>query len=122
MPVSGPGPYSQRTDKQPVREPGGLPYGDNKALREQQQAAPMAQAPATPTPQAIPIHAPSDRPSQPVTAGAALGAGPGTEVLTQRPTGAPAGSTLIQALQRASASDMTGTLAQLYVEAMKRGL
>lgn len=122
MPVSGPGPYSQRTDQQPVREPGGLPYGENQALREQQQAAPMAQAPAVPSPEAIPLGAPSARPGQPVTAGAAAGLGPGPEVLARRPVGAPAGSTIIQALQRAAASDTTGTVAGLLLEAMKRGL
>lgn len=121
-PVSGPGPYSKRTDKQPVRDPGGLPYGDNQALREIQQAAPMAQAPSTPPPEAIPFSAPSNNPGQPVTAGAALGAGPGPEVLAQRPYGAPAASTLIQALQRAAGSDATGTIASLLQEAMKRGL
>jgi hypothetical protein len=39
MPVSGPGPYSQRTDKQPIREVTGLPYGEGQALTEQQQSA-----------------------------------------------------------------------------------
>jgi hypothetical protein len=122
LPVSGPGPYSQRTDKQPIREPGGLPYGDNKALREQQQAAPMAQSNAAPPPTPIPMNAPSARPGQPVTAGADAGAGPDSSVLAQRPYGAPVGSPIIQALQRASGSDASGTLASLLVEAMKRGL
>lgn len=121
-PVSGPGAYSQRTDRQPVREPGGLPYGDNTALREQQQAAPMAQAPSTPPLSPIPFSAPTNRPGQPVTAGADKGAGPGSEVLAARPYGAPAGSTLIQALSNAAASDTSGMLSGLLVEAMKRGL
>lgn len=120
MPVSGPGQYSQRTDKQPVREPGGLPYGDNKALREQQQAAPMAQS--APPPSAIPFNAPTNRPDQPVTAGADAGLGPGSEVLGQRQFGAPASSPIIQALTRAAGSDASGTLAALLNEAMKRGL
>lgn len=121
-PVSGPGPYSQRTDKQPIREPGGLPYGDNKALLEQMQGAPMAQTNTAPPPSAVPINAPTNRPDQPVTAGADSGLGPGSEILMQRPYGAPAGSSIVQALQRASGSDATGTLASLLVEAMKRGL
>jgi len=46
--VSGPGALSQRTDggagsaKQPIRVPTGGAYGEAKASREQQQAAPMA--------------------------------------------------------------------------------
>lgn len=122
MPVSGPGPYSQRTDKQPVREVTGLPYGEGQAIVAQQQAAPMAQSNSTPPPDAIPFNAPSSRPNQPVTAGANAGPGPGAEILAQRPIGAPAASKLIQALQRASASDTTGTLASLLNVAMQRGL
>lgn len=121
-PVSGPGPYSQRTDKQPVRDPGGLPYGDNKALHNIQAAAPMSQSATPPPPEAIPIHAPTTRPNQPVTAGADAGAGPGSEILAKRQYGQPAGSTLVNALRNASASDASGTLASLLLEAMKRGL
>lgn len=120
--MSGPGPYSQRTDKQPIRDVTGLPYGDGKALREAQQAAPLAQASAPPAPEAIPFGAPTNKPGQPVTAGAALGPGPGPEVLARRAPGAPAGSTLIQALQRAAGSDASGTIASLLMEALKRGL
>jgi hypothetical protein len=121
-PVSGPGPYSQRTDKQPIRDPGGLPYGENQQLRQIQQSAPMAQTNATPPPAAVGFDAPTNRPGQPVTAGADAGAGPGSEALSARAPGLPAGSTLVQALSRAAGSDTTGTLASLLVEAMKRGL
>lgn len=122
LPVSGPGPYSQRTDQQPVREVTGLPYGEGQALVAQQQAAPMAQTNTAPPPEAIPFGAPSSRPGQPVTAGANAGAGPDSSVLAQRPYGAPAGSKLVQALSRASASDASGTLASLLNVAMSRGL
>lgn len=122
MPVSGPGPFSERTDKQPIRPVTGLPYGEGGALVAQQQAAPMSQTNDTPAPEAIPFSAPTSRPNQPVTAGAALGAGPGPEVLSQRPVGAPAASKLVQALQRASASDTSGTLASLLTVALSRGL
>lgn len=120
MPVSGPGPYSQRTDRQPIRDPGGLPYGDNQALHATQQAAPLPQTPDVPEP--IPFGAPSNRPDQPVTAGADAGPGPDSSILTQRAYGAPAGSSLIQALSAASSSDPSGTIASLLVEAMKRGM
>ena len=118
MPVSGPGPYSKRTDKQPVREPGGLPYGDNQALRQQQQAAPMAQAPALPS--ATPFDAPTARPDQPVTAGANAGPGPDQSVLGQRPHSYP--TSLTEALANAAANDPSGIIARLLLEAQTRGL
>jgi hypothetical protein len=120
-PVSGPGPYSQRTDKQPVRDPGGLPYGDNQALRQQQQAAPMAATPQIPAQQPIALNAPTQRPDEPVTAGAARGPGPGPEAIA--PRAAPVtGSPLVQALRQAAAGDPSGQLAMLLSEAMRRGL
>lgn len=119
MPVSGPGPYSERTDRQPIRNPGGLPYGDNQALTQQQQAAPMAQSPGLPP--VTPIHAPTENPGEPITAGVDRGPGPGSEALTAQPAQA-AGSPLTQALSNAAAGDPSGTLASLLVEAMKRGL
>lgn len=61
----------------------GLPYGQGQATMEQQKAAPMAgPAPvATPSIEALPLTAPTTRPNEPVTAGAAMGAGPGMEAL-----------------------------------------
>lgn len=44
QPVSGPGPFSQRTDQapgQPVRVPTGLDYGSAKKLEQAQQAVPL---------------------------------------------------------------------------------
>lgn len=118
MPVSGPGPYSQRTDRQPVREPGGLPYGENQALRQQQQAAPMAQAP-TPPPAITPLSAPSARPDQPVTSGANAGPGPDQSILG-RPQGTYPTS-LTEALAGAAANDPSGIIARLLMEALRRG-
>ena len=118
-PVSGPGKFSQRTDQQPVSVPTGLPYGQNQALRAIEEAAPMQAA--APLPPVTPIHAPTDLPGSPVTAGAALGPGPGPEALfagAQQQQGSP----LVQALSKASASDPSGSLAMLLAEAMKRGL
>lgn len=123
-PVAGPGRYSQRTDQaqqstQPQRVPTGLPYGQAQALRQIEQAAPMQASP--PPPQAVPIHAPSQLPGQPVTSGADAGPGPGSAVLYGQPA-QPAGSPLVQALSNASAGDPSGSLALLLAEAMKRGL
>jgi hypothetical protein len=117
MPVSGPGPYSKRTDRQPVREPGGLPYGDNQALRQQQQAAPMAQAAPAP---ATPFDAPTANPGQPVTSGANAGPGPDQSVLGRRPNAYP--TNLTEALANAAASDPSGIIAALLLEAQKRGM
>lgn len=118
--VSGPGRYSQRSDQQPIRTPTGLPYGQAQALRQIEQAEPM-QATSTPTPQVVPMHAPSQLPGQPVTAGANAGPGPDASVLLQQ-RAQPVGSPLVQALSNASAGDPSGSLALLLAEAMKRGL
>ena len=98
-PVSGPGALSKRTDggpgKQPIRTPTGGSYGSAQELTGLQQAEPLAQAPegqtgqASPAgllqglslPQTVGLDQGTQEPSTPVTAGAALGAGPGTEAL-----------------------------------------
>ena len=70
---------------QAVRRMPDVAYGKQKALTEQQQAAPL---PKATTPQAQPmrrrmpevdIFAPTQRPSEPVTSGLPFGAGPGAE-------------------------------------------
>lgn len=97
-PVSGPGSLSKRTDsgpgaKQPVRVPTGGQYGDATALRQTEQAAPLAasaggdQAPppgllaGLSLPPGVGFSEGTSRPDEPVTAGAASGPGPGPEVL-----------------------------------------
>lgn len=63
----------------------GLPYGQGQATMQQQQAAPMAgQAQAAPSPSlpdVVGLTEPTMNPNEPVTSGAAAGAGPGTEAL-----------------------------------------
>lgn len=69
----------------------GFAYGMNKAINEQRQAAPIKPtdgnarlveaAPAANLPPVTPLDAPTQRPNQPVTAGAALGPGGGEEIL-----------------------------------------
>lgn len=95
-PVSGPGALSRRTDgpqgggSQPVRAPSGGKYGDRQALEQLQQAAPLAASPGgdVGAPEAAPVDAnvvgfdqPTQQPDTPVTAGAAMGDGPGPEAL-----------------------------------------
>lgn len=88
-PVSGPGKLSRRTDggpgsKQAMQEIRTGKYGESKALAEQQQGAPLAGSP-TPTPRveapaqrpaATQLFAPTERPTEPVSAGMPFGAGP----------------------------------------------
>lgn len=90
-PVSGPGALSQRTDGGPTQGAKympGMPYGENTYA--QQTAAPMAAAqPAPPAPQMempTPLMAPTSRPDEPITAGINRGEGPGSEVMSDRPT------------------------------------
>ena len=91
MPRGRPKGYVNRTDLQagkplPVSAPTGMPYGDNKALRDSQKAVPMAgtsaptppKAPAAPMDQpaanpmpTVPFTAPTQRPSEPITTGVA---------------------------------------------------
>jgi hypothetical protein len=66
----------------------GLGYGQGQATMQQQQAAPMAgnvtaplMNPIDSMPQVTPLTAPTEQPDVPVTDGAALGAGAGTEAL-----------------------------------------
>ena len=90
-PVSGPGALSKRTDGgpgQPVRAPSGGAYGERQNLEQLQQAAPLSASPggeAAPvgdvTADLVGFGAPTQMPDEPVTAGAALGAGPGLEAL-----------------------------------------
>jgi hypothetical protein len=102
--------YAQRTDlmgpkKIPVDAPTGQPYGVRAQQVAAQRAIPMARpqtdsiaapaqsgaaTPTAPRPSApsgppaggvVPLHAPSTRPDEPITAGLSVGAGPGPEVL-----------------------------------------
>lgn len=72
-PVSGPGALSQRTDGQGVRRLPNAAYGESAQFEADQAGAPMAGA------QITPFDAPTARPGEPVTAGAAMGPGMGPE-------------------------------------------
>lgn len=108
-PVSGPGALSRRTDGQAVRNPGGLPYGDNAELRTQQGAAPMsgqtigtsdqAAPPGVPLAQMSPsLFDPTNYPDRPVTTGMPFGPGPGSEALKSPPQSPMAQARLVNAL------------------------
>lgn len=81
-PVSGPGALSARTDGgpgQPVRNLADAAYGENKTFTDIQAGAEMAGGGSTPPPPGTPLTAPTQRPGEPITAGAAVGAGIGPE-------------------------------------------
>jgi hypothetical protein len=55
-------------------------YGEQKQFQADQAGAPMAQA-SNPMANVVPLTAPTNRPSEPVTAGIDAGPGPGSEML-----------------------------------------
>lgn len=81
-PVSGPGRFSQRTDKQgqPQRQLGNAAYGEQKEFADIQGGARMAQGGGMPAmPKVTGLSEPTQRPDEPVTAGAPSGPGGGLE-------------------------------------------
>ena len=85
-PVSGPAGMSARTDggpadSQPMRALPDAGYGEQADFMGIQAGAPMAADPQIAPPPPPGIDAPTNRPNEPVTAGAAMGPGPGPEVL-----------------------------------------
>ena len=85
--VSGPGSLSRRTDGGPIQGakeiPGGGKYGERKELAELQSGAamqgnptPSMPSPNVPAPQQLTnLFAPTERPDEPITAGASFGPG-----------------------------------------------
>ena len=139
--ASGPGAYSRRTDggaAQVLSAAPDQPYGAVKQQLNAQRVQPMAGTDPLPPPPDVPDQAPQQpsqlpaytggpfggptaRPDEPVTAGAASGPGPGPEVLSGATPGPQAQGTGAMAalLQRLSASDTTGVLGQLMVNAQR---
>ena len=94
-PVSGPGRLSQRTDGGPQQvqaEMTGMPYGENAEFNTMQSAAPMSASPTVRPSRGggraasgggrggspmSPLFAPTQRPDEPLTAGAPFGPGDG---------------------------------------------
>lgn len=133
-PVSGPGQLSRRTDGGPASQTpayiAGGNYGDGQELMDLQGSAPMA---ATPSIQATaprrvsanangasgvaatPLFSPTQRPDEPITAGAPFGPGPGSDMSSQ-----PA-ENLTQTLEKLLPYDTSGDIAQFYRIAKSRG-
>lgn len=145
--VSGPGPYSRRPNAggQAVRDLPQAKYGENRDYLQQQMGAPLAKdtgappaglaaaaAAATPaatsqpppaaggqTTPAIPLLAPTNRPSEPITSGVSIGDGPGPEAAG---LAAPQPASLTAALRPYMTADTTGVLAALAQHLSERGM
>jgi len=125
--VSGPGKFSKRTDGlsfESTEYGSGVENAANKAgaplaktpdvratSRSEMGMAPSQMEPVTP------LYAPSSRPDEPITAGIAMGAGPGPEVMGAAPIRIKTSDTLAKLLP----FDDTGEIAILYQEALARG-
>lgn len=143
-PVSGPGALSARTDgNQPMVDLPDAGYGQQAQWQSIMQGAPLsnagipspgptqtqmaqsaqqaagqqaAQAATIPAAQPVPLTAPTQRPDEPVTAGAPLGPGPGATPVAQQ------GGSMTQLLSTLSGPDITGEVAALLQWASQRGL
>jgi hypothetical protein len=110
---------------QPARYISGMPYGQGQEMMTQQQSAPMAgpnpveaSSPlGAVMPSVTPLTAPTERPSEPLTAGMDFGAGPGSEVLNL-----PRERSLSEILSSMIDIDPTGDVQELYDYVISRGL
>ena len=126
--ASGPGKFSKRTD---MRLPS-AGYGEGVETAAIQSGAPLARTadvnPMSRSEQGIapsqlervtPLFAPSQRPDEPITAGIAMGDGPGPEVLGARPI---MQEKVSDALAQLIPFDQTGEIEILYQRALARGM
>jgi hypothetical protein len=118
-PTSGPGALSERTDggaidgmtpPQAKAQWTGLPYGDNKAVNDQQSGAPLA-GDAFQMPNIVPLSAPTQYPNEPISHGADWGAGPGVDTSNVRGMQPPDASTVIYRMMQ---TDTSGQLEAIY--------
>ena len=123
--ASGPGKFSKRTDM----DLGSIAYGEGQETAMLNTAAPKATTrgiadnvggrPANPLTPVTPLFAPSERRDEPVTAGVAIGEGPGPEALMMQSKFA--GRKTSDILAELIAYDETGDIAVLYQQALSRG-
>lgn len=137
-PVSGPGQLSQRTDggpQQVLSDVSGMPYGENQAMEEIQSAAPLAasgqataratrrggagrQAASAAAQGPTPLMSPTQRPDEPVTAGAPFGPGAGPSMFYREPE-RPRLSDTMRKIESVSGDPTISRIAQLLA---RRGL
>jgi hypothetical protein len=123
--ASGPGKFSKRTDM----SLGSTSYGEGAETAALNTAAPKATTrgiadnvggrPANPLTPVTPLFAPTDRKDEPVTAGVAVGDGPGPEALMMQSKFAQ--RKLSDILADMIPFDNTGDIALLYQQALARG-
>jgi hypothetical protein len=124
--AAGPGKFSKRTDGLSFQSP---EYGAGVEMAAIKSGAPLAKTPdVRPTSRSemgmapsqtpiTPLYAPTQRPEEPITAGIAMGPGPGPEILGT----APRAEKLSDALARMLPYDETGEVTILYQQALARG-
>jgi hypothetical protein len=122
--VSGPGKFSKRTDGMSFQS---TEYGSGVENTANKAGAPLATTPSVrPTSQSsmgmapsqiTPLYAPSERADEPITAGIAMGPGPGPEIMGATQIRVKTSDTLAKLLP----FDDTGEIAILYQEALARG-
>ena len=126
-PVSGPGAMSQRTDGGPAKPTyvSGMPYGEGQDFYDLQSSAPLGAEAAKPrrargasqggVPLPTPLFSPTQRPDEPVTAGAPIGPGAGPEAPMMDQ------SSLQSTLRRVVASDPSGDALRMLAIAERLG-
>jgi hypothetical protein len=124
--VSGPGKYSVRTDSLRM---GSTSYGEGVDTAAIKSGAPLASTPdQRPMPAAevrdaamqapaIDLFAPTQKPSEPITAGVDAGAGPGSSALMMAKSSEKLSDILVKMLP----FDTTGEIGVLYQQALSRG-
>jgi len=124
--ASGPGKFSKRTDMTLPSQA----YGEGVETQAIKQGAPLAKTPdvrGLPASQVreaaqapiTPLYAPTTRPDEPITAGIAIGEGPGPEILGMQSRMGQ--RKLSDILAEMLPFDDTGEVAILYQNALSRG-
>lgn len=112
---AGPGKFATRTDN--LQMPSQY-YGEGVETAAIKSGAPLASTPDVRPEPVTELYAPSERPSEPITAGIDMGDGPGSSALMMQ----PATEKLSDVLAKMIPYDQTGEIAILYQRAASRGL
>jgi len=127
---AGPGPFSTRTDQLRM---GSTAYGEGKETKAIKEGAKLSRTPdvrglpasqvreaaAQKAERLTKLYDPSERPTEPITTGIAMGAGAGPEVLGIN--NLPQNQKTSDALAKMIPFDTTGEITILYQQALARG-